>query len=201
MSAPTVPTQIYIIRNIIPKIGRFLFRYRGAIGTGAFVLLFIIANPKPVLLLYSIIPIIIGLALRLWAKGYIGHQSSGSNPLQLATAGPYYLVRNPLYAGNFFLTTGVLLASGLPLYGILAGLGFFVLEYFFIIRAEETLLAARFLKEYEQYKNRTGMIFPKKLALDHNWSKGFVAQNLTGEIKTGLSVAVIYLLLFVRILF
>jgi len=176
-----------------------LFNNRGTIGALAFVLLFIIAKPKPELLLYGLMPVFAGLLFRLWAKGYIRNQSAGANPSKLIITGPYRLMRNPLYWGNFFLTGGVLLAFGLCWYLTLAVLVLFVVEYFFIIRAEEALLATAFPSEYPSYKHRTGMIFPKTFSLPRGWSTRFSIKNCRGEVKTGLSVAVIYLLLFLKI--
>lgn len=177
------------------KIGRLLFNYRGIIGAIAFVLLFVIAKPKLVVLAYSTIPIIIGLGLRLWAKGYIGNQSSKAYPVKLVTAGPYHFVRNPLYTGNFFLTTGVLVASGLPVALILAGIVLFAIEYYLIIKAEEALLTAAFPSEYPIYRKQTGMVFPKTLTLSRGWSKGFSYKKLLAEIKTAPLVGIVYLLL------
>src|SRR5882672_7567930 len=58
----------------------------------------------------------VGEAVRLWAVHHIGAISrTRSDRLgPLVAAGPFSLVRNPLYLGNIALWTGFAAAAGLP---------------------------------------------------------------------------------------
>ena len=66
------------------------------------------------------------------------------------TAGPFALVRNPLYVGNFGIWIGLVLASGL-LWMLPVAWLVFALQYSAITRFEEAALAARFGEAYLAY--------------------------------------------------
>jgi protein-S-isoprenylcysteine O-methyltransferase Ste14 len=51
--------------------------------------------------------VVLGLAVRLWASGFIVKNK------ELATNGPYALVRHPLYVGSIFILIAFSAASGL----------------------------------------------------------------------------------------
>ena len=56
-----------------------------------------------------------GLGIRYWAVSYIGtiSRTRASRFGPLMSAGPFALVRNPLYVGNFLIWIGFAIASGL----------------------------------------------------------------------------------------
>jgi len=83
--------------------------------------------------------ILVGLATRFWASGYIGvegrvREIGASRRL---VAGPYRLLRHPLYIGNFLLVTGMLVALRPAVWLAVVVLAGFVLEYAMIAVAEE----------------------------------------------------------------
>ena len=67
----------------------------------------LLARPLPVLFVIGAVVAIAGSIVRLYASGYIVKNK------QLATDGPYSLVRHPLYTGNLLLMIGFTAASGL----------------------------------------------------------------------------------------
>ncbi len=92
----------------------------------------------------SIIPLLVGLALRAWARRFIGAHSRGrilSCP-ERVSGGPYRWVAHPLYLANVLVLSG--LASCVigphPL-GIALALSGPVLLYAFLAREESKLLA------------------------------------------------------------
>ncbi len=84
-----------------------------------------------------------GEALRFFTLGQVPEGTSGQGSSleasALNTRGPYAYVRNPLYLGNLAICLGLLLVANRS-WAYLIGLAFFVLQYFFIVRAEESFL-------------------------------------------------------------
>ena len=65
------------------------------------------------------------------------------------TAGPFALVRNPLYVGNFLIWIGFVLSSGL-LWMLPVAWAIFALQYSAIVRFEEAALIRHFGPSYEE---------------------------------------------------
>jgi protein-S-isoprenylcysteine O-methyltransferase Ste14 len=79
---------------------------------------------------------------------------------QLVTHGPFHWVRHPLYV----VATLVLMSLGfLAANWFMLAMTCFILMgiTFFVIPREEAELAQKFGVEYEQYKQRTGRLFPR----------------------------------------
>ncbi|MGB9742878.1 MAG: methyltransferase family protein [candidate division WOR-3 bacterium] len=130
------------------RLGRFLFRIRGFIGTIAFVPLWLTGRPGLTSCLNSLTLIIPGLLLRFWTAGYIGPESrqSSISASRIVSDGPYRYFRHPLYLGNFALVAGLVVALQPPALlglGVLAG---FLLIYSLIARAETDFLNRSVLK-------------------------------------------------------
>lgn len=99
---------------------------------------------------------LLGESLRLWAIAYSGEPTRGERleAPRLITAGPYALVRNPLYVGNLLNSLGVVCASFLPWSpgNALVLWGGVVVLYVFLVSYEETFLSRTFGQEYEEYR-------------------------------------------------
>jgi protein-S-isoprenylcysteine O-methyltransferase Ste14 len=141
-------------------LGRFLFRWRGAIGVLAFGVLFWMARPTFGSCLIGLPLLLAGLAIRFWASGYIGiegrvreiggqreergvRREEEGTPRRRITTGPYRTLRHPLYIGNFTLVIGMLVALRPALRLAVVVLAGFVLEYAMIVVEEERDLAGR----------------------------------------------------------
>lgn len=83
---------------------------------------------------------------RIWCLIFIG----GSKDGELATTGPYSVVRNPLYLGSFLGIVGFGLAVGLPVLALFLGIAFGML-YPAVIWQEEERLRKLFGDPYERY--------------------------------------------------
>lgn len=165
------------------KLGAALYRLRAVIGTSAFIPLWLFGKPLPAGLLWSLGTILPGLALRLWAAGYIGAagRSKGLEIQRIVADGPYRYFRHPLYLGNFLLVLGVLILFRPPAVLMLVIVLGFVAQYSIIARAEEQMIR-------EEQHRPSGKVF-------------FCWARLKNELWTVVIVAVIYLLTVARMLF
>ena len=117
-----------------------------------------LAKPSARSLALGIVFIIVGLAMRAVASGYLNKNE------QLATSGPYAYTRNPLYLGSVIMAMGfAIVARSLWIALILAAV--FTGIYLPVIRAEETYLAQRF-PEFAEYARRVPRFIPKPGQLD-----------------------------------
>lgn len=85
----------------------------------------------------------------------------GFNPKKLSTYGPYALVRHPMTLGYLFLLTafGFYYGSLMTVLWIVPVLSLVFYEY--IKNREERRLMLWFGREYEEYRKKTPMLFPK----------------------------------------
>lgn len=109
-----------------------------------------------------------GLAVRILTVGFVMRGSSGRNTKamraeQLNQSGLYSVVRHPLYLGNYLVFLGMLALIGtwwLPVIGSLI----YCIYYERIIIAEESVLYARFGKDFTDWASHTPAFIP-------NWTK------------------------------
>lgn len=134
-----------------PRTRRFFLKIRVPFALVAVGL--IIAHGDPDLFLPALCVSMAGVLLQSWCFGTL-HKKK-----ELATSGPYTLVRNPMYIGRYFLILGILMLSGtwwlLPL--------FTVLYYFYMVnrvRREEETLREIFGREYEAYCSAVPRFLP-----------------------------------------
>ena len=108
--------------------------------------------------------IMLGELIRLSAIRYAGGRTRttkvGAN--SLCTSGPYSRTRNPLYIGNVFIYSGVvLLSGGIYMFQLLAVVIFyFIFQYSMIISLEEEKLSTVFGQDYLKYKNNVPRVIP-----------------------------------------
>jgi protein-S-isoprenylcysteine O-methyltransferase Ste14 len=96
---------------------------------------------------------LLGLAVRFWASGYI------RKTRELATSGPYSHTRNPLYVGNFLLGLGVCLAANNIWLVLYYSIGFLFI-YDGTIKEEEKVLKDKFGASYKEYIKNVPRFFP-----------------------------------------
>jgi len=104
---------------------------------------------------------VLGLALAVWARVYIGRNwgmpmSEKADP-ELVTTGPYHTVRHPIYSGIILAMIGTAIA--VSVYWLVAVV---VLGGYFLYSAfmEERYMAERFPDAYPRYKQSTKMLIP-----------------------------------------
>jgi protein-S-isoprenylcysteine O-methyltransferase Ste14 len=124
-----------------------------------FVLLFGVSlQPEPVherIESYGVMLILIGIVGRLWSILYIGGRKSA----EVVSAGPYSVMRNPLY----FFSTVAAAGVGAQVGSWVTTVGFAVLcaaAFHIVIRREERHLAALLGSSYAAYVARVPRFFP-----------------------------------------
>lgn len=111
---------------------------------------------------FAILLIIHGFLLRISARGYKAQHSGNSQ--SLVTGGPYALMRNPMYAGTFFIGVGLSLFI-FRWWVCLLFIIIFLLIYIPQIKKEEAVLYRRFTEEYGRYRRQTPRFFPSFASL------------------------------------
>jgi protein-S-isoprenylcysteine O-methyltransferase Ste14 len=104
---------------------------------------------------------LLGLALAIWARVYLGRNwgmpmTQKLDP-ELVTTGPYHRVRHPIYSGIILAMIGTTIA--VSLYWLVAVL---LVGAYFVYSAfnEERLMAGLFPDSYPAYKRSTKMLIP-----------------------------------------
>jgi protein-S-isoprenylcysteine O-methyltransferase Ste14 len=149
-----------------------LFKYRSYLFVPLLVVLLVFTKPGPtvgwgmiaVTDLLGILVALCGYALRVAVIAYKRPGTSGRGTnievSELVTDGAYQTCRNPLYLANFLIWMGLVVMRW-NLVFLAAIVVFFAIEYYFIIRAEESYLAGRFGKAYDDFRNNVPAFLPR----------------------------------------
>ena len=138
-----------------------IFKLRGGIWTLLFVMiLFMLRQPNSAQVIACLALVTLGQVWRCWSAGCIGlYRGENVKARALATSGPYALMRNPLYFGNFVIGLGWSILAGLR--GVILFTVSFVLLYVIvIIPHEEAFLREKFGRDYEEYCVRVKRFWP-----------------------------------------
>ncbi len=174
---------------------RFLFVYPLVLA------LFVFSQVTDASLRAGSVLILLGVALRVWANGYIGdrkvNETKGTGKVgQLMTAGPYAFVRHPLYLGSFLIGAGFCLTMG-NLWVSLAAFAAFAGAYADKMRQEDELLRAECGPAWVDYAAAVPQLIPRRRRYPHRrgqWSwQGIAASK---EWKTVSWVAVVMILVY-----
>ena len=151
-----------------PSISEFIFKMRGGLWTLLFVLILISAygtKTSSAQIYISLVIIIAGQIWRCWAAGFIGlYRGENVKALKLAQTGPYALMRNPLYFGNFLIGLGWSIIAGFHAVIIFLA-SFYLLYILVIIPHEENFLRGKFGDEYINYCERVKRFWPVSLKI------------------------------------
>ena len=151
-------------KGAIQRRRELAFKYRGGVWTALFVVILALARPQPPRLAAGIALVIAGQALRCWGVGCIKrYRGEEVKADELATWGPYALVRNPLYVGNGLIGLGWAWISG-NVATIIFVVAFWALYDLLIVPHEEAFLRGKFGAQYEDYCTRVGRFFPKNFS-------------------------------------
>ncbi len=155
--------------NSILKAGNFLFKYRSFTPIPLILIVFLFFRPvidpeiDNILTAVGLFIICSGEFIRILSVGYSFSGTSGRENFlradSLNVSGIYSIVRNPLYIGNLLIYTGLLIVYS-NIYALLFFNALLILQYFFIIKAEEDYLEKTYGDEYIKYKNSVNSIVP-----------------------------------------
>jgi len=185
-------------------IRNFFFKNRSYTPIPLAVLIIYFSQPALPHVLYGLICLGIGECIRFWAVSYAGGITRTTNvgAPALCSSGPFAHIRNPLYIGNFFIFSGVVLIAGAPNIWIMLAVTwiFFLTQYALIIYLEEETLVNLFGHEYETYRNNVPRLFPRMSSwINHDHRTPSPLMNtLKTEKRTLQNIALMLLILFSR---
>lgn len=139
------------------RVVRELRYHEGSRQLLAFVLIAwfaIVGAAVPLSLIVGGIIVLVGTAARTYASGYILKNK------QLATSGPYGLVRHPLYTGNILIIIGFSICSAVWWTGLVA-LFFFWFYYPTAIEYEDRKLRGIFGESWETWAAEVPALMPR----------------------------------------
>jgi uncharacterized membrane protein len=145
------------IRHHIREL-RYSEFYRQSIGLLLMPFYSLLSEPRPMAFLLGGTIALAGMLIRFYASGFIVKNK------QLATDGPYSLVRHPLYTGNLLLIIGFTFASGQWWALLLSGF-FWWFFYPPAIDYEDRKLQAVFGEEWEAWSQTVPAVIPDSLRL------------------------------------
>jgi protein-S-isoprenylcysteine O-methyltransferase Ste14 len=132
--------------------------YRQAIGIVLMPVYALLADPQPAAFFVGATLALAGMLIRLYASGFIIKNK------QLATVGPYSLVRHPLYTGNLLLIAGFTFASG-QWWALIVSVCFWWFYYPPAVDYEDRKLHGVFGADWEQWSEITPAIIPESVRL------------------------------------
>ena len=120
--------------------------FRQALGLLLIPLYALLGNPDSIGFAVGCVIALIGMLVRLYASGFIVKNK------QLATNGPYSLVRHPLYTGNLLLMIGFTFACG-QWWALLVSAAFWWFYYPIAIEYEDRKLHSIFAEAWEAWSS------------------------------------------------
>jgi protein-S-isoprenylcysteine O-methyltransferase Ste14 len=110
----------------------------------------------------GIVLCVVGVALAIWARTLLGRNWSGNPQIkedhELIQAGPYRLVRHPIYTGILLAVFGTAFCRGRMLDLVLF---LFLFVVFWIkLKVEESFMAKQFPEAYPPYRKSTKALVP-----------------------------------------
>ena len=127
-----------------------------------------------------------GLLVRTWAAGTLQKQR------QLATTGPYALVRHPLYFGSFLMMLGfgTLVQDPITLWIVVGPVAWL---YWQAVRSEEGKLATLFPGEWTAYRAKVPQLLPYRPVWPHvtDWSLAQWCRNSEHRALIGSAIALL----------
>ncbi len=145
---PPLPGPLGALREL-----RYHESSRQGLGILLVLLYTITAQPMATLATLGLILAAVGTLFRFWASGYIIKNR------ELATLGPYAMVRHPLYTGNILIVAGFALANA-QWWAIPLALLFFWFYYPPAIDYEDRKLREIFEEKWDHWANGTPALIP-----------------------------------------
>lgn len=178
-----------------------LSRWRVNVATVLVIAVVLLAHPthaSGLAYLVSMSLVLLGLALRVWARGHIERN------LYLTQVGPYAFVRHPLYVGSFLVGVGTAAMTASALI-IALFVAVFLMMYVPKALREEAFLRRKYGEEYDRYAAVVSAIVPVLRGRRKPSAFATEAQRFSwkrvlrqGEWKTWIGVAVVVAAIWLR---
>ncbi|MGB5529138.1 MAG: isoprenylcysteine carboxylmethyltransferase family protein [Ignavibacteriaceae bacterium] len=142
-----------------------LFKYRSYTPIPFLVIMIIFQASTIWTLVIGFTIAMLGELIRFWGVSWAGSETRTTGSVGgtfLIINGPFAYVRNPLYVGNIliYLGLGVMSFAWFPYLQIVAIL-FFLLQYYLIVKEEESYLREKFREDYKNYCENVPPFFPR----------------------------------------
>jgi protein-S-isoprenylcysteine O-methyltransferase Ste14 len=147
-------TWTFGLGSLASNLKRKRERYRQILGIALLLVLTLLGAPLQMLWVWGSALVVLGELVRLWASGHVKKDKL------LATGGPYAFVRHPLYVGNFLISMGICLASGLW-WSAPVMILFWLAFYPPAIRSEDSKLHRLFGASWEEWSRVTRALIPR----------------------------------------
>jgi len=147
------------------NIAKKFFNYRSYTPIPFLILMFVFQKANLQSMAIGFLIAFCGELIRLWGVSWAGSETrttGGVGGTYLIVSGPFAYVRNPLYVGNILLYTGfgVMSLALFPYLQIVAFL-FFLLQYYLIVKEEESFLIEKFGNDFKYYLENVPRFFPR----------------------------------------
>ena len=182
-------TPLTGLRNVVREL-RYHEASRQTLGLLLSILFAVFAQPISWLLYLATVFVLAGIAVRLWASGFIIKNEV------LATNGPYAFVRHPLYVGNILILLAFAAASGFW-WTFLIVVTFLCFYYPTAIEYEDRKLSTKFESSWHVYAKQTPALLPglsnRERDIGAQWSmKKSLTTNLEPVIAAFLLSCIVY---------
>ena len=187
--------------NIATKI----FKYRSYTPIPFVILMLVFENATVTSLIVGFFIALIGELIRFWGVSWAGSETrttGGVGGTYLVISGPFAHVRNPLYVGNIlmYLGLGIMSLALFPYLQIIAIL-FFIVQYDFIVKEEESFLAKKFGSDYQKFLQNVPRFFPRlsKYKDDSIPQPDYkISAGLKSEIRTLQAFSIVIVLIILK---
>jgi protein-S-isoprenylcysteine O-methyltransferase Ste14 len=179
------------------EIGDKLFQWRDVTPIPLLLLLLLMSAPSARSATVGTLLLVFGEIIRIYAVSFTGPSTrSRATPIPdvLVAHGPYAIVRNPIYLGNFFLTLGFVCYSGTIFMALIILLAF-AFQYYCIVKYEESLLLQKFGDEYLRYQDKVPAWIPSStLQFEDLPPPESLGEAIKSERRTILAITVVLFL-------
>ena len=141
------------------------FNFRSYTPIPFLILMFVFQRANIQSMVIGFLIALCGELIRFWGVSWAGSETrttGGVGGTFLIISGPFAYVRNPLYVGNILLYTGLgVMSLALFPYLQIVSLIFFLIQYYYIVKEEESFLVKKFGEDFENYLKKVPRFFPR----------------------------------------
>ena len=173
-------------------VGEKLLQWRDYTPFVFFALLLLVNKPTVLSAVLGTLLLLVGLVIRVYSSSFVKENGDWQD---LVTEGPFSYIRYPLDMGTIIIIIGAAVFSASIIFLALAIVAF-ALQYHFIAKYEEYVLASKLGDVYKEYKDNVPAWIPrKKFCFSEMIPPKYLPEALRREKKVFIVVAVALVLL------